>query len=382
LTVRVHIIMQEQHGPETLYGSWVFTSPTISATVVLGWHSMVAVEAAATPYIPAGRVVRFIYVMDTAGRFLHLATDYVLTMIIMTQQGPYLLDFQLELAPIVPLHTLGAMELAASPTESASSMSVVPKLSKLKGKSTARGIATDKDRKAAKGTMVVKVAKVPTVKGTPAKEAPPAKELRPAQPPMGVKHPGAGTAVKSTPATTTSSPDKSVQRLTAPDPARSKRDAKTSKPGPATKSIPITATPKGKLITKPATAARGIPATEGEHGTQAAPRLASGMETASAKISFPPDATAGVVTIFVSQVRLGILRLCANSATSRFDFSFDVIPDARSRYPHPCVSQSHSLPKSTLPHCTYLHTVFIPRYIRIGLNIHIYVGMILWSQYF
>jgi len=78
LTVQVHIIMPEQHGPDLLYRGWVFTSATISATVVLGLHSMVAVEAAATPYIPAGRVVRFMYVMDAAGRFLHLAMDYVL----------------------------------------------------------------------------------------------------------------------------------------------------------------------------------------------------------------------------------------------------------------------------------------------------------------
>jgi len=257
----------------------VFTSATISAIVVLGLHSMVAVEAAATPYIPAGRVVRFIYVIDVAGRFLHLAMDYVLTMIIMAHQGPYLLAFQLELAPMVPLHTLGAMGLAASPTEPASSMSAVPKLSKPKGKSTAKGTATDKDGKAAKGTMVGKVAKVPTVKGTLAKEATPAKELRPAKLPMGVKRPGLGTTVKSTPATTTSSSDKSVKRPTALDPARTKRDAKTSKRGPAIKSIPIASTPKGKPVTKPAAAAWGIPATESEHGIQAAPRLASGTET-------------------------------------------------------------------------------------------------------
>jgi len=164
LTVRVHIIMPKQHGPESLYGSWVFTSTTISATVVLGLYSIVAVEAAATPYIPVGQGVSFIYVMDAAGRFLHLAMNYVLTMIIMAHQGPYLLDFQLELAPMVPLHTLGAMGLAASPTESASLMSMVPKLSKPKGKSTAKGTAMDKDGKAAKGTMVGKVAKVPIVK--------------------------------------------------------------------------------------------------------------------------------------------------------------------------------------------------------------------------
>jgi len=73
--------MLEQHGPDPLYRGWVFTSATISATVVLGLHSMVAVEAAATPYIPAGRVVRFMYVMDGAGRFWHLEMDNLLTMI-------------------------------------------------------------------------------------------------------------------------------------------------------------------------------------------------------------------------------------------------------------------------------------------------------------
>ena len=76
----------------------MFTSTTISATVVLGLHSMVAVEVAATPYIPAGSVVRFMYMMVRAGRFLHLAMDYLLTMIIIAHMGPTLLDFQLELA--------------------------------------------------------------------------------------------------------------------------------------------------------------------------------------------------------------------------------------------------------------------------------------------
>jgi len=123
---------------------------------------------------------------------------------------------------MVPLHMLGTMGLAASPTEPASSMSAVPKISKPKGKSTAKGTATDKDGKAAKGTRVGKVAKVPTVKGTPVKEATQAKELRFAKPPTGVKRPGPETAVKSTQATTTSSPDKIVKRPTAPDPAWTK----------------------------------------------------------------------------------------------------------------------------------------------------------------
>jgi len=54
---------------------------------------------------------------------------------------------------------------------------------------------------------------------------------------------------------------------------------KTSKREPATKSIPIASTFKGKPVTKPAAATRGIPESEREHGTQAAPRLASGTET-------------------------------------------------------------------------------------------------------
>jgi len=222
LTLRVHIIMPKQHGLDPLYGGWVFTSTTISAMVVLDLHSMVAVEAAATPYIPAGWVVRFLYIMDVGGRFLHLVMDYVLTMIIMAHQGPHLLDFQLELAPMVPLHTLGATGLAASPTEPASLKSAVPKLSKPKGKSTTKGTVTDKDGKAAKGTMVGKVAKVPNVKGAMlalVEEATLAKEVRPAKPPTGVKCPELGIGVKSTPATMTSSP---VKGPTAPNLARTK----------------------------------------------------------------------------------------------------------------------------------------------------------------
>jgi len=83
LTVRVHIIIPVQHGSDHLYGRWVFTSTTISAILVLGLQSMLAVEAAATPYIAAGRVVRVMYVMDVAGRFLHLAMDNLPIMIIM-----------------------------------------------------------------------------------------------------------------------------------------------------------------------------------------------------------------------------------------------------------------------------------------------------------
>jgi len=241
---------------------------------------MVAVEVVATPYIHEGRVVRFLIVMDAAGRFLHLAMDYVLTMIIIAHQGPHLLDFQLEVAPMPRFHTLGATGLAASPTEPASSKSAVPKLSNLKGKSTTKGTVTDKDGKAAKGLMVGKVAKVPTVKGAmpaPAKEATLAKEVRPVKPPKGVKRPEPEIGVKSTEATMTSLP---VKGPTAPNLARTKRDGKASKRGPASKRIPFAPTPKEKPVAKPVAAARGIPATGSEQGTQAAPRLASGTEEA------------------------------------------------------------------------------------------------------
>jgi len=81
LTVRVHIILPEQHRPNTLYWGRVFTPATIFATLVLVWHSMLAVETVATPYIPVDMVVRFRYIMNMAGRFLHIAIGYILTMI-------------------------------------------------------------------------------------------------------------------------------------------------------------------------------------------------------------------------------------------------------------------------------------------------------------
>jgi len=227
LPVRVHIIMAEQHGPDPLYGGWVFTSATISAMVALGLHSMVAVEAAATSYIPAGRVVRFMYMMDGAGRFLHLAIDCLVTMIIMAHQGPTLLDFQLELAP---LHTFGPVMLAAALTEPLASKSAVPKLSKPGDQWTGKGTVADNDGKA---TMVGKVAKgakgatpAPAREVAPAKpvnEFTPAKEVRPAKRPKKAKRPELGTMVapevNSTPATMTSS---AVKGSTAADPARTK----------------------------------------------------------------------------------------------------------------------------------------------------------------
>jgi len=198
----------------------------------------------------------------------------------LAHHGPHMVDFQLELAPMVPLHTLGGTGLAASPTEPASSNSAVSKLAKPKGKLTTNCIVTDKDRKAAKGTMVGKVAKEPTVKGAmpvPAKEAILANEVRPAKPPKGVKRPVPGIGVKSTQATTTSL---SVKGPTAPNLARTKRDGKASKRGPASKRNPIAPTPTEKPVAKSVAAARRIPATGGEQGTQAALRLASGTEEA------------------------------------------------------------------------------------------------------
>jgi len=275
--------MPEHHGPDHLYVGWVFTSATISATVVFGLHSMVAVEAAATPYIPAGMVVRFMYVMDGAGRFLHLAMDYLLTMIIMAHQGPTLLDFQLELAP---LYTLGPVMLAAAPTDPLASKSAVPKLSKPGDNPTAKGTDADNDGKATKVGKIAKGAKGATpaqakevAPAKPVNEFTPAKEVRPAKWQKGAKCPEPGTMVatevNSTPDTTISS---AVKGPTAADPARTKRVGKASKQGPATKGatdLPVAPTTKDTSAAKINPPARGIPGGEVEQGTQAVQRRGS-----------------------------------------------------------------------------------------------------------
>ncbi|KAF8423009.1 hypothetical protein BGX38DRAFT_1279720 [Terfezia claveryi] len=159
----------EQHGPDPLYGGWVFTSATISAIVVLGLYSITAIEAAAAPYIPPGRVMQFLYSLDMAGRFMHIGIDYVLGAALMGHQGPHLLDFLLELAPmstphtLAPPRTLGAVELAAT------LKSIVPKL---KDGLVAKGTKAGKSGKTGKG-------------GTPAFEvATPAKKPKVAKRPM------------------------------------------------------------------------------------------------------------------------------------------------------------------------------------------------------
>ena len=225
--VHMHIIMLKQHGPDPLYGGRVFTSTTISATVVLGLHSIVEVEAAATSYISTGRVVRFMYVMDGAGRFLHLEMDYLLTMIIMAHQGPTLLDFQLELAP---LHTFVPVILGAASTEPVAFQSAVSKLSKPEDKSTSKSTVADKVGKAtivckvangAKGATPALVKDVAPAK--PVNEFTPAKEIRPAKRLKGAKRPEPGTMVatevNSIPATTTSL---AVKGPTAADLGRTK----------------------------------------------------------------------------------------------------------------------------------------------------------------
>jgi len=176
LTATIYIIMPERHGPDPLCGGFVFISTTISAIGVLGLHNRGAVEAPAALYIPAGRTVKLIYAMDVAGRFGYLERDHVLTMIIDAYQGPRLLDFQLELAPLVP-------GLTAAPTQPV-------KVSTLEHKSTANAIVVAKDGKSAKGTTVAKAGKgTAAAKGAkggstaksatpaPAKEVIPTKEV-------------------------------------------------------------------------------------------------------------------------------------------------------------------------------------------------------------
>jgi len=222
-------------------------------------------------------------VMDWVGRFLHLAMDYLLTIIIMVYQGPTFLDFQLDLAP---LHTFGPVMLAAAPMEPLASKSAVPKLSKPEDKLTAKGTVADNDGKAkmvgkvakgAKGATLALAKEVALAKAV--NEFTPAKEVRPAKRPKGAKRPEAGimvaTEVNSTPATTTSS---AVKGPTAADPARTKQVGKASKRGPATKGAtevlvaPTTKHISAVKLTPPAT---GIPAAEGEQGPQAAQRLGS-----------------------------------------------------------------------------------------------------------
>jgi len=176
--------------------------------------------------------------------------------------------------------------LAAAPIEPLASKSAVHKLSKPGDKLTAKGTVVDNDSKA---TMVGKVAKgakgvtpapaKEVAPGKPVNEFTPAKEVRPAKRPKGAKRPEPGTIVateiNSTPATTTSS---AVKCLTAADPARTKRVGKASKQGPATKGateVPVAPTTKDTSAAKLTPPARGIPAADGEQGTQAAQRLGS-----------------------------------------------------------------------------------------------------------
>ena len=68
--------------------------------MVFGLYSITAVEAVAAPYIPTGHVIWYLYILDVAGRFVHIGMAYTLVAAVLEHHGPYLLDMQLELAPI------------------------------------------------------------------------------------------------------------------------------------------------------------------------------------------------------------------------------------------------------------------------------------------
>ncbi|RPB18106.1 hypothetical protein L211DRAFT_854460 [Terfezia boudieri ATCC MYA-4762] len=124
-TVRIHIITLEMHGPDPLYGGWIFSSATISSMVVLGLHSIAAILVAAAPFIPPGQVVRHIYAIDIAGRFVYITMDYLVRMMIMAHRGPNLMDFQVELDPIGQVNTprvhMAAPTRLAAPTSAPAS---------------------------------------------------------------------------------------------------------------------------------------------------------------------------------------------------------------------------------------------------------------------
>ena len=101
MSVRIHIIRHEAHGPDPLHGGWIFTPATISATFVLGVHSLIGLTEAAAPYIPGGRHIRYIYGLNSAGQFIHMTMDFILVAIITGNPGPSMADFQLELGPLV-----------------------------------------------------------------------------------------------------------------------------------------------------------------------------------------------------------------------------------------------------------------------------------------
>ena len=118
MSVRIHIIRPEAHGPDPLHGGWIFTPATMSVTVVLGIHSQIGLTAAAAPYIPAGRHVRYIYGLNSAGQCIHMTMDFILVAIISGNSGPSMSDFQLELGPIIgagaPVGPVGGGGEAAS----------------------------------------------------------------------------------------------------------------------------------------------------------------------------------------------------------------------------------------------------------------------------
>ena len=63
-SVCIHIIMPEAHGQDPLHGGWILILATISPTVVVGMHSLIALTAVAASSVPAGHHVRYINALN------------------------------------------------------------------------------------------------------------------------------------------------------------------------------------------------------------------------------------------------------------------------------------------------------------------------------
>jgi len=99
--IHIHIIMSEGYGPDPLYGSWILTPGTVSVTVILGLHTLIGLQVATAPYIPAGCTIQYICGLNPNGQFVQLGMDFLLGALIVAHNGPSMIDFQLELGPLV-----------------------------------------------------------------------------------------------------------------------------------------------------------------------------------------------------------------------------------------------------------------------------------------
>ena len=74
---------------------------------------LAGLRAAAAPYIPAGRAIRYIYGLNPNGQFVHLGMDFLLGALIVAHNSPSMTDFQLELGPLVG--AVGPVGMAVAP---------------------------------------------------------------------------------------------------------------------------------------------------------------------------------------------------------------------------------------------------------------------------